>query len=106
MVSKKQTIRFGNCKPTVFLICLADVAGQIRADLCTNADTVTDFDRVYFPARIYHSANDFMANAKRHRCFAPSARDCVDVAATDSASVDGDVNVVFLERLQFELEIL
>jgi len=88
------------------LTCLADVAGQIRADLCTNANTVTNFDHVYFPARIYHSANDFMANAKRHRRFTPSARDCVDIAATDSASVDGDVDVMFLERLQFELETL
>jgi len=92
--------------PTVFWICLADIASQIRADLCANANTVTSFDRLYFATRLYYSANDFMANTKGHRCFAPSTRDTVDIAATDSASVDGDVNVMLLERLQLELERL
>ena len=88
------------------MICLADIAGQIRSDLCANTNTVTSFDSLYFVACLYHSANDFMANAKGHRCFTPSASDTVDIATTDSTSVDGDVNVMFLERLELELERL
>jgi hypothetical protein len=86
------------------LICLADIAGQIRADLCANSNTFTSFDRLYFAARLYHSANNFMANAKGHRCFTPSARNFMDIATTHSTSVDGDVDIIFLEELQFELE--
>jgi len=88
------------------LICLADIAGQIRSDLCANTNTVTSFDSLYFAACLYHSANDFMANAKGHRCFTPSTCDSMDIATTDSTSVDGDVDVILLEGLQLELERL
>ena len=86
------------------MICFADIAGQICADLCANSNTITNFDRLYFVASLYHFANDFMANAKGHRCFTPSARDFVDITATDSTSVDSNIDIILLEGLQLELE--
>jgi len=89
---------------TILLVCLADIACQIRADLCANAHAVTNFDSLNFAARLDHSANDLVTNTKRHWGLTPSARDCVDIATTDSASVNGDIDVILLEGLQLELE--
>lgn len=109
-------------RAVVLLVGLAVVAVQARPDLRTNTNSVADLDGLDIAANLDSSANDLVANAKRHGSIAPSTCLCqhdalvfyfeseaptgdrVNVGATDTACIDGNVNVALAELLQLELE--
>ena len=51
-------------------------------------------------------ANDLVANAKRKRSVAPASSDGVNVGSANTASLNGNVDVVLLKLLELELALL
>lgn len=88
----------------VLLVGLAVVAREVGTDLSTNTNAVSDLDVFNLGANLDGLANDLVSYAKRERDVpAPAAIDLVDIGRADTASVDGNVNVVLLELLKRNL---
>jgi hypothetical protein len=86
------------------LISFAVVASQICANLCADTNSIANFDVFDGLADLNCSSNYLVSNADWERDFTPAASDSVDIATANSAGVDGDVNVMIFEWLEFELE--
>lgn len=87
----------------LLLVRLAILTSQIGSDLSTNSYAVTNFDVLYCFADSDGSADNFVANTDWKRGFTPPTGDGVDIAAADTTGINCNVNVVILERLEFEL---
>ena len=68
-------------RAVVLLVGFAVFAGQIGADLSTNAYAVPDFNRLDVLANFYGFANDFVADTDWKGSFAPATVDGVDIRA-------------------------
>lgn len=90
-------------RAVVLLVRLAVVAGEIGLDLSANADAVADLDCLHVLADLDGFADDLVADADWQWALAPSAGDRVDIAATDTAALNSDVDVAVLEWLELEL---
>jgi len=85
----------------VLLIRLAVVAGQIGTNLRTNAGAVSNLELGDLGANFDDLANDLVSYAKRQRnVLSPSTGDGVDVGGANTASVNGNVDVILLEFLE------
>lgn len=87
----------------VLLIGFADLAFEAGLDLSAYADTIADLDGGHLGADFDGLPNDFMADTEWQRTIAPPSGDGVDVAPTNAAGFDLDVNVTIFEWLWFEL---
>lgn len=87
----------------ILLVCLAVVAGQVGLDLCTDTDSVANLDCLDVLSNLDSLADNLVANADWCWNLTPSSCNCVAVRAANTATVDGDVNVPVLERLELEL---
>lgn len=88
----------------VLLVRLAVGASEVGTNLSTNTSTVADLEVLDLGADLDDLANDLVSYAERQRnVLAPSASDCVDVRSADTAGIDGDINIVFLEFLEGKL---
>jgi len=88
----------------VLVVRLADLALQASPDLGTHANTVPNLDRSYFVTDLDRLAHNLVADAEG-KCgdLAPTSGDGVDVATTDTAALDFNVNVAVFEFLWFDL---
>ena len=78
---------------------------QISADLSSHAHTIPNLDRSDLVADSNGASDDFMAYAKRKwDIFTPTTGDGVDIGCAHTTSVNGNVNVVRLKGLEFDLE--
>ena len=66
------------------------------ADLAVS-DLATDLDDL---------ANDLVANAKGEGSITPTSSDGVEVGSANTASLDGNVDIVLFELLELELALL
>jgi hypothetical protein len=90
----------------VLLVRLAVVAGKIGADLSTNTSAVTNLNLGDLGADLDNLADDLVSYAERQRnVLSPSTSDGVDVGSADTASINGNVDIVFLELLERKLEL-
>lgn len=88
----------------VLLVILAVVAGEVGADLGSNTNTVSDLDLGNLAANLDGLADDLVSNTEgKGNIFSPSSSYGVDIGSADTAGVDGDINIVFLERLERKL---
>jgi len=104
----------------VLLVSLAVVASQVSADLGTNTDTVSDpvrllvrgvacvvtaclLDGLYVLADLNGATNNLVTDTEWERSLTPTTSDGVDIGSADTTSVNGNVNVAVLERLELEL---
>lgn len=85
------------------MVCLAILACQIGADLCTDANTVSNLDVRDFRSYFYGATDNFVTDTNWQRDLAPAAGDGVHITATHSACIDGDINVMVFKGLKFEL---
>ena len=90
-------------RAVVLIVALAVPALQTRPDLRSYADPVADFDGLDFGPDFDCLADDFVADGEGERTLTPSAVDGVHVAATDTAALDADVDVVVAEGFGGEL---
>lgn len=90
----------------VLLVRLAVVAGKIGTNLSTNTSAVTNLNLGDLGADLDNLADDLVSYAERQRnVFSPSTSDGVDVGSADTASINGNVDIVFLELLERKLEL-
>ena len=90
----------------VLLVGLAVVAGKIGANLSTGSHTVADLVLGDLASDLDDAANDLVSYAERERnVLAPSTGDGVDVRGADTASINGDVDIVVLKLLQGKLPL-
>jgi hypothetical protein len=88
----------------VFVVRLANLTLQACPDLSAHPSSVANFECLHLLANTNDFSNDLMAYTERKIGLAPTSRQCVDVAAADSASLDPNVDVVFREIFRLELE--
>ena len=90
----------------VLLVGLAVVAGKIGANLSTGSHTVANLVLGDLASDLDDAANDLVSYAERERnVLAPSTGDGVDVRGADTASINGDVDIVVLKLLQGKLPL-
>ena len=78
---------------------------QISADLSSHAHTIPNLDCSDLVTDSNGASDDFMAYAKRKwDIFTPTAVDGVNIGCAHATSVNGNVNVVRLKGLEFDLE--
>jgi len=89
----------------VLLVRFAVDAVQISADLSSHAYTIPNLNRGDLVADSNCASDNFMAYAKRKwDIFTPTAVDGVNIGCAHTTSVNGNVNVVRLKGLEFDLE--
>ena len=90
-------------RAVVLVVLLADVTLQAGLNLSSHANTVSDLDGLDLVADLDRMANDFVTDAKGERAATPTSADGVDVTGANTASLNGNVDVVVLEWLWLEL---
>jgi hypothetical protein len=91
----------------VLLIRFTYVARQIGTNLGTHTGAVANLYVLDLGTDFDDLANDLVTYAKWKRdILAPAASNCVDVRGTDTAGIDGDINIVLLELLERKLKSL
>jgi hypothetical protein len=89
----------------VFLVVLALVASKIGTNLSTDSGAVSDLDSGDLVTNLDDLANNLVSYAERQRKFlSPSSSDGVDIGSANTASIDGNVNIVLLKLLERKLE--
>ena len=89
----------------VLLVGLAVVAGQVGANLGTNTSAVANLDLCDLGADLDDLADDLVSYAERKRdVLSPSTGDGVNVRRADTASIDGNIDIVLLELLEGKLK--
>lgn len=84
----------------MLVLALALRTLQTRPNLCTNTNTISLLNlRSNILADLDGLANDFVADAQWTFEFAPTTGDGVNVAATNTAGFNLDIDVAVLERL-------
>jgi hypothetical protein len=82
----------------VFLIRFAIGAIQISANLRANTSPVANFEVFDFRADLDNFADNLVPYAEREwNIFAPATSDCMYVRGTDTAGVNGDVDIILLK---------
>ncbi len=68
------------------MICFAIGASEICADLCSNANTIADFDGRNILADLHSLAYDLVTYAEGHGSISPTAVYGVDIGTANAAS--------------------
>jgi hypothetical protein len=88
----------------VLHVVLAVVACEIGTDLSSNTNAVSNLDLGDLAANLDGLADDLVSNAERKgNIFSPSSGYGVDIRGADTASINGDVNIIILELLERKL---
>lgn len=90
-------------RAVVLIVRLANIALEAGSDLSTHAHTITHFASRHLITNPNCLTNDLVAYANWQRSLAPASIDSVYVGATDTASINLDVNVTILEWFYIEL---
>ena len=90
----------------VLVAVFAGTAGEAAAAHGANADGVADFDALDAVADVGRGADDLVANDEGELGIAPALGEGVDVGAADAAVGDGELDVVWFERLRLEFDHL
>ena len=92
-------------RAVVLVIRFADRAREVGTDLSANTNTVSNLDVLDLGANSDGLANDLVSYAEREwNVCSPTTIDLVNIRCTDTASIDGDINVMLLEFLEGNLE--
>ena len=79
-------------------------ACEICANLCTDTNAVSDLNVLDFGADLDGLANDLVAYAEGEwDVGAPASTDLVDIGGADTASINGDIDVMILKFLEGNL---
>ena len=91
-------------RAVVFLVVLALVASKICANLGTRTSTVTDLDLGDLGPDLDNTTNNLVPYAERKRdVLSPSTGDSMDIRSADTASINGNIDIVILELLERKL---
>lgn len=102
---------------------LAVNARHVRRDLCANTNSVADLDVLDLVANLDGASDNLMSyiqsewirvsgggriltNAEWHWRLAPASSDRVNVRSANTARINGDIDIILLERLQVVLGLL
>ena len=93
-------------RAVILLVGLALVAGKIGANLGTRTNAVADLVLGDLGSDLDDAANDLVSYAQgKGNVVSPSTGDGVDVRGADTASINGDVDIVVLKLLQGKLPL-
>lgn len=102
-----RAIGVNRVRAVVLLVCLAVVAREVGANLCTDTGAIADLQTLDLGADLDDLSNNLMSYAEREgNILSPPSRDGVDVRGADTASINSNINVVLFEFLERELERL
>jgi len=88
----------------VLLISLAVLACQIGTNLRANTNPVSDLNILDGLSDLDRLANDFVADTDRQWDFTPTSSYGVDIRSAHTTGINGNVDVVVFEGLEFELQ--
>jgi hypothetical protein len=89
----------------VFLVVLALGACKIGTNLSADTRAVTNLDLGDLGADLYDLSDNLVSNAEgKGDLLSPSSADGVDIGSANTASIDGDVDVMLLEFLEGQLD--
>lgn len=80
--------------------------GGFRDRVKTALTSVADLAVGDLVANLNDLANDLVANAKREGSITPTTSDGVEIGSANTASLNGNIDIVLLELLELELALL
>jgi hypothetical protein len=103
-VRVRRTVCVDGVWAVVLLVGLAVVASEISADLSPDTGAVADFEVLDLGANLNNLADDLVAYAERERdIVSPSSSDGVNIGRTDTACVNGDIDVIIFKLFEGKL---
>jgi hypothetical protein len=95
----RSTVCVDHLGAVVLLVRLAVDTLSASSDLGTNTNSLSLLELGDLVTCPQYAADNLVSNAKRQRCLSPSSSDGVDIRAADTAGINGNINIVLLERL-------
>jgi len=88
----------------ILLVGLAKLTLQTCLDLSTNANAISHLDGCHLVSDLDSLADDLVADANWQWAIAPATVDSMDIGATNTTTLNFDINVAVFELFWFELK--